>query len=289
MQILFLTGRPSAPFFPSFILLLSFFLTLYPSSRIYAQGNLLVAPKRAVFEARERYKELTLSNIGEDTARYDISFKHYRMKENGSLEELSAPDAGTQFADSFVRFFPRTVTLAPGESQVVRLQLTQTGKMVEGEYRSHLYFRSVPKPKPLGETETKKADSSAITIKLNAVFGIAVPVIIHVGEATTKVGVTNCSFEKADVPFVKMNLNRTGNMSCYGDITIDHIAPSGVVTRVAEQKGVAVYTPNEQRQVKLTLRTAADLDYTKGKLHVVYKAQENLSQNSIGQTEIYLN
>lgn len=289
MQILFPPGRPSPFVFPSFILLFSLLLTLSPSSRTAAQGNLLVAPKRAVFEARERYKELTLSNTGKDTARYDISFKHYRMKENGSLEELSAPYAGTRYADSFVRFFPRTVTLGPGESQVVRLQLTQTGRMVEGEYRSHLYFRSVPKPRPLGETETKKSDSSAITIKLNAVFGIAVPVIIHVGEVTTKVGLSNCSFEKTDMPFVKMTLDRTGNMSCYGDITVDFVAPSGAVTRVAEQKGLALYTPLEHRQVKLALRMAPDLDYTKGKLHIVYKAQENLSQNSIGQTEISLN
>jgi hypothetical protein len=288
MQIICQRRGLPASFHPFFILLFSFFLTLFLSSKTVAQGNLLVAPKRAVFEGRERYKELTLSNTGKDTARYDISFKHYRMKENGSLEELTVPDAGSPFADSFVRFFPRTVTLAPGESQAVRLQLTQTGRLVGREYRSHLYFRSVPKPKPLGETETKKSDSNAITIKLNAVFGIAVPVIIHVGEATTTVGLSGCSFEQAEVPLVKMTLLRTGNMSCYGDITIDHVAPSGEVTRVAEQKGVAVYTPLEQRQVKLALRTAADIDYTRGKLHVVYKAQENLSQNSIGQTEIYL-
>jgi hypothetical protein len=289
MHIKFLSGKRS--FSPSFSLIVSFcfFLTLYPASKIRAQGNLLVAPKRAVFEGRDRYKELTLSNTGKDTARYDISFKHYRMKENGALEELSVPDPGTQFADSFVRFFPRTVTLAPGEAQVVRIQLTQIGKIVEGEYRSHLYFRSVPKSKPLGEKETKTADSSSITIKLNAIFGIAVPIIIRVGETTTKIGVTNCSFEKADAPFVKMTLNRTGNMSCYGDITVDYISPSGTATRVVEQKGLAIYTPIEQRQVRILLPTKAGLDYTKGKLHVVYKAQENLNQNSIGQMEIHLN
>jgi hypothetical protein len=270
----------------------AFFFTLLIfalSLKATAQGDLLIAPKRAVFEARERYKELNVSNIGKDTARYEISLIHYRMKEDGSLEKLSAQDAGALFADSFVRFFPRTVTLSPGELQVVRLQLTQTSTMINGEYRSHLYFRSVPKQKPLGETETKRTDSSTLSIKLNAVFGIAVPVIIRVGESTTKVGVSGCSFEKSSLPSVKMTLERTGNMSCYGDITIDHVAISGTVTRVAELKGIAIYTPLEKRQVKLALRTIPGIDYTTGKLHVVYKAQENLSQNSIAQTEVYLN
>src|SRR6476646_573068 len=122
MQIRFQNRRISA----SFSLLFAFFLALYPSLKTVAQGNLLIAPKRAVFESRERYKELTLSNTGNDTARYNISFIHYRMKENGSLEELSRSDNSLLFADSFVRFFPRTVILPPGESQVVRLQLTQT-------------------------------------------------------------------------------------------------------------------------------------------------------------------
>jgi hypothetical protein len=284
MQTHFLSARDSTAF-----ILFTVFLAFNPSSKVRAQGNILVAPNRAVFEGHERYKELTLSNTGQDTSRYDISFKHYGMTENGSLEELAAPSNGIAFADSFVRFFPRKVILAPGEAQVVRLQLSQTGKMIDGEYRSHLYFRAVPKPKPLGENETTKRDSNAISIKLNAVFGIAVPVIIHVGESTTKVSVTNSAFEMTKAPFVSMTLNRIGNMSCYGDISIDYIAPSGEVTRVAEQTGIAVYTPIEQRQVKLPVQTNSKIDYTKGKLHVVYKAKENLNQNSIGQAEIYLN
>ncbi|WP_121357444.1 fimbrial biogenesis chaperone [Flavisolibacter nicotianae] len=265
------------------------FLTVVPSLKATAQGDLLIAPKRTVFEGRERYKELNVSNIGKDTARYEISLIHYRMKEDGSLEKLSAQDSGILFADSFVRFFPRMVTLSPGESQVVRLQLTQTSAMSNGEYRSHLYFRSVPKQKPLGEIETKKTDSNTFSIKLNAVFGIAVPVIIRVGETTMKVGLSNCSFDKSGLPSVKMTLERVGNMSCYGDITIDHVATSGTVTRVAELKGIAVYTPLEKRQVKLALHPIPGIDYTTGKLHVVYTAKENLSQNSIAQTEVYLN
>lgn len=272
-------------YFPTIFLL----FTLLPFLKSQAQGNLLVAPKRAVFEGRERYKELTLSNTGKDTARYSISFIHYRMTEDGSLTQLPASDSSLLFADKFVRFFPRSVTLPPGESQVVRLQLTQTGEMKNGEYRSHLYLRSDPQQTPPGDTTTKVSNRGDITIKLNAVFGIAVPVIVRVGESSTKVGVVDGTIRLSDKPFVNITLDRTGNMSCYGDITVDHVAPSGTVTRVAHLNGIAVYPPLQKRYVKLALNTVPGIDYTTGKLHVVYQAPENNNQNSIGQAEIYLN
>lgn len=283
-----LKGRASATS-PSCIFFFTTVLILSAAFNATAQGDLLIAPKRVVFEARDRYKELNVSNIGKDTAHYEISWIHYRMKEDGALEKLPAQDAGLLFADPFVRFFPRSVMLAPGESQVVRLQLAQASTLNNGEYRSHMYFRSVPRQKPQGDSLTKKADAGTVSIKLNAVFGIAVPVLIRVGENATKVGISGCSFERSGSPSVKMTLERSGNMSCYGDITVDHVAATGAVTRVGEIKGIAVYTPNEKRQVKLALRNLPNVDYTTGKLHVIYKAQENLPQGSTAQTDINLN
>ena len=66
------------------------------------------------------------------------------------------PDSGQQFADKYLRFFPRRVTLAPNESQMVKLQMVKTNELQPGEYRSHLYFRAVPKEQPLGESDPKK-------------------------------------------------------------------------------------------------------------------------------------
>jgi hypothetical protein len=254
-----------------------------------AQGNLLIVPKRIVFEGATRYGELHLANTGSDTARYTISLIHYRMKEDGTLEELQGNDSAILFADAFVRFFPRSVVLAPNESQTVRIQLTQTDKLKQGEYRSHLYFRAVANEKPLGEVAIKKKDSAAITISLKPVFGISVPVIVRSGASTTQVGIAHCAFVASATPYVKMTLLREGNMSFYGDISIDHIAIDGSVTRVAELKGSAVYTPLHQRQVNVSLNLQKGVDYSKGKLHIVYKAQENLNQTSIAQTEILLN
>ncbi len=85
--------------------------------RAQAQGNLLVTPRRVVFDGSSRVMELNLANTGRDTARYNISFIQYRMTEEGAFEEITEPDPGQFFADNHLRFFPRSVTLAPNEAQ----------------------------------------------------------------------------------------------------------------------------------------------------------------------------
>src|ERR1700741_1501873 len=101
------------------------------------QGNLLLTPKRIVFQGSKKSQELNLANIGKDTARYIISFVQIRMKEDGSFEKISQPDSGQNFADANLRFFPRSVTLAPNETQTVKVQAVRTEELKEGEYRSH--------------------------------------------------------------------------------------------------------------------------------------------------------
>jgi len=76
-----------------------------------AQGNLLITPRRVVFEGNKRTQELNLANTGQDSAKYNVSMIQYRMKEDGSFEEITIPDPGQNFADKYVRFFPRTVSL----------------------------------------------------------------------------------------------------------------------------------------------------------------------------------
>jgi hypothetical protein len=237
-----------------------------------AQGDLLIFPKRIVFEKNERSQTINLSNIGKDTARYTISFVQIRMKEDGSVENIKMPDAGQSFADPYLRFYPRSVTLAPNESQTVKVQLTKTSELKPGEYRSHLYFRAVPAPKPLGEKETT-TDSSSISIKLTPVFGISMAAIIRVGENDAKVNFSDAALDLQKDTAINLTFSRAGSMSVYGDVAIEHIAKSGKVTPVGIVKGLAVYTPNTTRRFRLALDKSAKVNYHSGKLRIVYTDQ----------------
>jgi len=255
-----------------------------------AQGDLLLYPKRIVFEGSKRSQTLNIANNGKDTARYLISVVQVKMKEDGSFENITQPDAGQNFADKNFRFFPRNVVLAPNEAQSVKVQLVNTTGLEPGEYRSHIYFRAEADKKPLGEKEPVK-DSGSISVKVVAVFGISIPVIIRVGESTTQVSIKEASiqFIKDSIPALKLAFNRTGNMSVYGDISVDHISPEGKVTRIGVAKGMALYTPNTVRHFNLLLEKKTGVDYRTGKLHITYTTQPDAKSIKIAETELELN
>ena len=254
-----------------------------------AQGDLLINPKRVVFDGQKRSQEITLANIGKDTARYAVSFIQIRMKEDGNFEQITQPDSGQNFSDKYVRIFPRTVTLAPNEAQVVKVQLNQNYKLLSGEYRSHLYFRAVPNVNPLGESSLK-ADTAEVSIRLTAIFGISIPVIIRMGESTAGVTVSNLQIETIPdlAPILKMRFNRTGNMSLYGDLTVEHISDGGKITKAGLIKGISVYTPNLARNVKIELDGKSGINYKEGTLRVIYSSSSDRKPEILATSELSL-
>ncbi len=256
----------------------SFVCFLLFCSDVFAQGDLMIYPKRIVFDNTRKSQELSLSNNGTDTARYVVSVVQIRMKEDGSFEAITSPDSTQQFADQNFRFFPRSVVLAPKEAQTIKIQLVKTSELKPGEYRSHIYFRSEEKAKPLGVQEKTNAASS-ISISIVPIFGISIPVIIKVGESSTQVAITEKSFDvttdatNITKPVVSLKITRTGNMSIYGDIQIEHISPSGKKTTVGILKGVAIYSPTAARRLKIALDTSRNTNFRSGKLHITYSDQ----------------
>lgn len=273
--------------FPLTVFIVFLAIFMFSATKSMAQGDLLIYPKRITFEGSGRTQQINLSNNGKDTARYVISVIQIRMKEDGSFETINQPDSGQHFADKYFRFFPRSVVLAPNEAQAIKIQLVNTNALQTGEYRSHIYFRAEPEKEPLGEEKANK--DSSISIRLTSVFGISIPVIIRVGQSTMNISLSKFSFqlEKDTVSVLTMDLNRMGNMSVYGDISVDHISANGKVTRVALAKGLAVYTPNALRHFRLLLDKNPDVDYHTGSLHIVFT---DLSARviKVAQEQIYL-
>jgi hypothetical protein len=171
----------------------------------------------------------------------------------------------------------------------MKIQLTKTNLLTEGEYRSHLYFRSNKKQQLLGEKDTVK-DTTTIGVHILAVYGLTIPVIIRVGESTTRVSLTDLSFEKISdsTASVKMVINRTGNMSVYGDMKVDYISQEGKVIEVGNVQGVAVYTPNLIRRCVINLKNIPGINYHSGKLHLVYSAQREDRASKLAETELQL-
>ena len=254
-----------------------------------AQGNLLMLPRRVIFEGNLKAQEITLANTGNDTAKYQVSIVQMRMNEDGSFKVLSTPDEGQFFADKYLRFYPRTVTLAPKKSHIIKMQFVKSAQMEPGEYRSHIYFRSISKSKPLGENEVQK-DSAAVSAKLVPVFGLTIPVIIRIGESTASVKLIDLSLEmvKDTLPKFRLTFKRSGNFSVYGDLLVTHVSPQGKSTKVAAVKGIAVYTPNLIRRFSCNLERNPDIDYKSGKLHVVFTTPVDTKPKKLAEADFSL-
>ena len=270
--------------------MLSLISLLLSPGIIKAQGDLLITPRRVVFEGNKRSMDLSLANIGEDTATYNISLVQIRMTEDGGFETITDPDEGQNFATPYIRFFPRTVTLKPDEAQTVKIQAVRTGDLAPGEYRSHLYFRATPKEKPLGEENPEQQDQATISIKLVPVFGITIPVIIRVGNPSVSVTLSDLAltFENDTLPRLSFIFNRSGDYSVYGDIEVDHVAPGGTVTSVGIAKGVAVYTPNPRRKFSFNLLGGGTVDFHSGRLIVTFSAPSDVRPEKYAEATIDL-
>lgn len=265
------------------------FVIWITAGNIFAQGNLLITPRRVVFDGSKRVMELNLSNTGQDTAKYNVSLIQYRMNEDGSFTEITEPDPGQKFADKNIRFFPRTVTLGPNEGQAVKMQVTNVDKLEPGEYRSHVYFRSVPKQEALG-AESSNIDSSTVSVQLIPIFGITIPVIIRVGEDDMKVSITDFKFETISDTTNRVDLvfNRSGRMSVYGDIRFFYIAPSGKEIQVGAVNGIAIYTPNLIRRFWMNLDNVKGVKFNEGKLKVIYTSQSDYKRVTYAESVIDL-
>lgn len=264
-------------YFKGNLLRLFFFISICTLSvnNALAQGDLLVFPKRLVFEGRSKTEQINLANTGKETSTYNVSFVEFRMNEAGGFEEIKEPDLGQQFATPFLRVYPRQVTLAPNESQTVKVQLVNTGELEVGEYRSHLYFRAVKNTKPLGQ-EKMEGDTNALSVKIETVFGVSIATIIRKGDSDTAVTISALEYEnKEDLgTFLHFNINRIGNMSAYGDITISYMSTQDKWYEVGKIKGIGVYTPGTLRKNKILLQKPAGVNFNGGKFKVVYTSNE---------------
>ncbi len=263
----------------------------FSSSYTLAQGDLLIFPQRVVFEGNQRMHTLNLANTGEKQAKYTISFVQIRMKEDGGFENITEPDSGQNFADPYLRIFPRTVTLEPKESQLIKIQLRKSNLLTDGEYRSHIYIRGIPNKGPLSLDENgANEDSTAVVVSLVPIYGITLPVLIRVGEPKTDVNLSNLSLEMINdtIPTISFTINRSGNMSVYGDIDVEHISSEDNRTKIGEIQGVAVYTPNLLRKCVFQLDKINNLDYHTGKLLITYSSRREDKDTKLIKEELWL-
>lgn len=239
----------------------------------FAASELMVSPTRVVFESRTRSAKVNLANTGDATGRYRVTFIQRKMTESGKLAEVKEGTPG-MYADNMVRFSPREVTLAPGQSQIVRLLLRKKSGLEDGEYRSHMLFQSLPDPNATSIQTLTDSSGDKLQVQLIPIVGISIPVIVRQGSLHASGSLSNLQFHPAknskQPAQLSLNLKREGDRSLYGDFRVMFTPAGGKPLMVTQANGLALYTPNTQRKVSLTLQAPQGVQLKHGKLHITY-------------------
>lgn len=240
----------------------------------YVYAEVMIAPTRVVLERGQRSAELVIVNKGREEAAFRISIENRRMDINGAMLAAVEVAEGEQFAKEFIRYSPRRVIMPPGGKQTIRVSVNTNG-LLPGEYRSHLRLMSAPTSAGRTLESANNTATDGISIQLVAIRSLTIPVIARVGDLQVEADIQSATIvrssgkNKDDI--FEASLNRNGSQSTYGDI---EISVAGESQPIFYARGIAIYTPNTERRVKLPLPRDISAQLRGKKARIVYRSAD---------------
>jgi P pilus assembly chaperone PapD len=238
-----------------------------------AVADLLVVPTRLTFEPRERTEQVTLINTGTETRTYKLEWLQQKQTEGIGYSILSSSGV-EQFniASPYIRFSPRRVRLAPGESQMVKLLLRRKADMEGSEYRSHLKFTALPP-----ERGNKAADTttpSGMSIQLDVLTSYTIPVVISNSSTEFDLTFSHIKFSKINnknyAGSLEFTIEKQVARGAYGDMTLFFRADGNdTYVPVGYLNGVNMF--HESKKISSTIAWSEKIDIRSGELKLLYK------------------
>jgi P pilus assembly chaperone PapD len=221
-------------------------------------ADLNISPKRVVFEGAQKSSTVFVYNRGEAAVSYKIELIDRVMTPDGQIratDELAktadgaAAAARLKSASAMIQYTPRRVTLAPGQSQTIRLRMLAPAALADGEYRTTLTVSALP-PEDAGLTAEKAVDASGreLSVKVIALFGVSIPLIVRRGPHEVSAAFQAARVDRTGLHLV---LLRQGVGSIYGDIELHRGGPKGEL--LGALKGVGVYEEVDRRPLDVML------------------------------------
>lgn len=256
-------------------------VTITPT--VPAQANdLLVAPTRIILNG-SRGTEVILNNIGTEEAAYRISLELRRMTTDGGLEDVEIPNETEESALGMIRYAPRRVVLPPNQPQAIRIGVRPPRDIPDGEYRAHMLFRAIPRPRSV--TEETEGRGEGFRIRLIPIYGITIPIIIRHGNLTATAAIANPRIvEENGVQAVGFDLSRQGDRSVYGEVIVTR---PGVDVPLARARGIAVYAEIGNRSVVIPISEEFQGSIT-GPVRIQYREPDSTGGRLIAETEAVL-
>lgn len=167
--------------------------------------------------ARDRTAQVRFTNTSKQSHTYNIKMVNFKQESDGAYTPLSSPIVGNPFADQYLEFSPHSVTLQPGQSQVVRIQRRSMATAGDAEYVSHLLIQEQDLP----ITPVANDNSGELAIRLTALYGVSIPVMIENGDLYSTADIENVKLIDAGRGMVaRVRVGRGGTRSFYGTLIV---------------------------------------------------------------------
>ena len=268
--------------------LLSLGLILDAAPCVARNADLLLSPTRIVLENNGKFATVTVRNTGDGVGRYKIELVDASMDERGGIRLLPEGTTEAHSAQNLVSLSPRSMTLKPDESQVVRILIKNMADLEDGEYRSHLQVRMTENDLDLATGEPVKEGASVVVKpKINTV----IPVILRKGETSYKVTLDDAKLVAAggdaqQKPELMTSMSFSGNRSLLCDVKVTHVGAEGKESQLAFFRGVAIYRGLTKRTQSVPLEVPSGLNIHSGKIMVSLMSQENEGSKVLASKEI---
>jgi P pilus assembly chaperone PapD len=212
------------------------------------RADVTVSPTLVLFDGETGTKAIKVTNTGAKEQVYRVSLVNFRMAADGRMSVAAPPAENEHFATGMVRYTPHELTLAPGASDVVRLQVVNPRP---GEYRTHVIVQQVPDVEALQAPPFERREG--VSMDLQAVFGVAVPLIIRQGDPSVAVsfGDVHLTALPDGTQAVALRVERRGERSIRGALSLRRNGK-----QIALIDGLSIYAPTPYRDV--VLRIAAE-------------------------------
>jgi P pilus assembly chaperone PapD len=244
-----------------------------PASAQQGGADLNISPKRVVLGGANRSAVVYVFNRGTSAASYTIDLVDRVMLPDGQITSVDEIRTGTDAeavaarlasAKAMISFSPRRVTLAPGESQTIRVRALTPPGLPAGEYRTHLTVATLP-PEDAGLTVEQAVNEAEgeLSARVIALLALSIPVIVRQGTAGGQVQLLDARLQRnstndPDSPpaSVQVTLQRSGAGSIYGNLEVIAKKAGGKPESVGAIKGIAVYPEIPQRAASISLARA---------------------------------
>jgi hypothetical protein len=230
-----------------------------------------------MFEGNTRSATVTLSNRGDETGTFEMSWTDMTMTPSGGLvkHEGTAPWS----LQSYVRYSPRRVTLAPLESQVIRIAVRRGLDVPEGEYFSHFRVLTLNSEDPsAAEADTEEPTGAAITIEARS--AVAVPIIWRNSRESSSASIKAVRIDQ-DTNQLSVDVQRHGPLSVRGFLHVLEAAADGAGNPLAAPVPLVIYPNLDSRTMAIELNDGVMASSLKSGTKVFYSSDLELSDKSI--------